>query len=113
LVRQQMFELISAKDVEDYISQKDTVFVDLRSRREFEEGHIEGAFCLSMEQIKSGNYFLAKEYVYVLYCNHGGVSMQAAALIANGEVLIFTLVGGFEEYEKFMRSLVDRKQVKL
>lgn len=108
-----MFGLMSAKDAVFNIMKKDMVFVDLRSREEFKEGHIGNAFCLTMEQIEAKDYYLAKEYGYILYCNHGGVSMQAAALIADGEVPVFSLVGGFSEYEIFMRSLVDRKQGKL
>lgn len=109
----QGFELISVKAVLDYADKPDVIFIDLRSREEFEEGHIGKAFCLPLEQIEAGDYCLAREYHYVLYCNHGGVSMQAAALLADSGVPIFTLVGGFEEYEIFMRSLVDRKHGKL
>lgn len=105
--------MISAKDVMKYTSRQDTVFIDLRSREEYEEGHIGRAFHLTIGQIRINDYCLAKEYSYILYCNHGGVSMQAAALLADGEVPVFTLVGGFEEYEIFMRSLVDRKRGKL
>ena len=108
-----MFGLMSAKDAVFNIMKKDMVFVDLRSREEFEKGHIGRAFCLTLEQIEAKDYYLSKEYRYILYCNHGGVSMQAAALIADGEVPVFSLVGGFSEYEIFMRSLVDRKQGKL
>jgi len=108
-----MFGLMSAKDAAMNIMKKDMIFVDLRSREEFWEGHIGNAFCMTVEQIEAGDYYLANEYGYILYCNHGGVSMQAAALIADGEVPVFTLVGGFSEYEIFMRSLVDRKQGKL
>ena len=107
------FKLISARNVLEYISRPDIFFIDLRSREEFKEGHIGRAFCLSIEQIKEEDYCLIREYGYILYCNHGGVSMQAAALLANGEVPIYTLVGGMEEYDIFMRSLVDRKQGKL
>ncbi len=110
---EQGFKLISAKDVSEYISKQDTIFIDIRSREEFEERHIDRAFHLPIERIETKDYCLAKEYRYILYCNRGGVSMQAAMLLANGEVPIFTLVGGIEEYEIFMRSLVDRKQGKL
>lgn len=110
---EQGFKLISAKDVLEYVSKQDTIFIDLRSREEFEERHIGRAFHLPIEQIETKDYCLAKGYRYILYCNHGGVSMQAATLLVNGEVAIFTLVGGIEEYEIFMRSLVDRKHGKL
>ena len=109
----QGFKLISAKDVLNYISRPDTIFIDLRSRKEFEEGHIGRAFHLPIEQIEAEDYCLVMEYSYILYCNHGGVSMQAATLLAGSKMPVFTLVGGFEEYEIFMRSLVDRKQGKL
>ena len=108
-----MFGLMSAKDAVLNIEKDDIVFVDLRSREEFLEAHIGNACHLGLEQIEAGDYYLAKEYGYILYCNHGGVSMQAAMLIADGEIPVFTLVGGFSEYEIFMRSLVDRKQAKL
>lgn len=108
-----MFGLMSAKEAAANVMKEDVIFIDLRSREEFEAGHIGDAFCLARKQIEAGNYCLALGYSYILYCNHGGVSMQAAALIADGEVPVFTLVGGFAEYEIFMRSLVDRKQGKL
>ena len=109
----QGFKLISAKDVLAYVSRQDTIFIDLRSREEFEEKHIGRAFHLPIERIEAEDYCLAREYSYILYCNHGGVSMQAATFLGGGEVPVFTLVGGVEEYEIFMRSLVDRKQGKL
>lgn len=112
-MRGQSFGLISAKDVNKYTSRQDIIFIDLRDREEYEEGHIGRAFHLTIEQIEANDYCLAKEYGYILYCNHGGVSMQAAAFLSDGEVQVCSLVGGFEEYEIFMRSLVDRKRGKL
>jgi len=113
MIKQQKIGLISAKEAYDFTKKSDMIFIDLRSPQEFEESHIGRAFLLTMEQIEDGNYILAKEYNYILYCNRGGISMQAAADMADGETEIYTLVGGMEEYEIFLRSLVDRKEAKL
>lgn len=113
MVKRQKIVMISAKEAFDFAKEKDVIFIDLRSPEEFKEGHIGRAFLLSVGQIEDNNYCLAREYKYILYCNRGGVSMQAAALMADGEAEIYTLVGGMEEYEIFLRSLVDRKEAKL
>lgn len=110
---QQGVELISVKDIFRYLRRPDIIFVDLRDREEFLQGHIDRAFCLSIEQIENGDFLLAKEYGYVMYCDRGGVSMHAVLLLRDSEVPVYSLAGGMEEYEIFMRSLVDRKRGKL
>lgn len=113
IVTRQGFEIISAKKAFEHSGREDIIFIDLRSREEFEERNMGNAFCLRNEQIEAGDFWLAKEYGYVLYCNRGGASMRAAKILGTGEVPIYTLAGGMEEYEIFMRSLVDRKRGKL
>lgn len=106
-------KIISAKNIPEYEKMSDIMFIDLRTREEFEMGHIGKAFCLSLEQIEDNDYCLASDYRYILYCNRGGASMHAAALMADGDAEVYTLAGGMDEYEIFLRSLVDRKRTKL
>lgn len=106
---QPAIKLISVKDVEKYMSDPRTVFADLRDREDFEEKHIGRAFCLPARKIENKDYCLARECHYILYCDHGGASMQGALLLQNAGFDVSSLAGGIYEYSIYEKQHGNEK----
>lgn len=58
--------------------------VDVRTQAEFDEGHIEGALLLPVDQLEilAAEQLTDKEAVILVYCRSGNRSAQASALLA-------------------------------
>ncbi len=71
--------------------------LDVRTREEFEEGHIPGAVNLDLldgsleEELAS----LDKEKTYFVYCRSGGRSSHACLIMSNEGFKVVNLAGGF------------------
>jgi rhodanese-related sulfurtransferase len=80
----------------------DAVVLDVRTRMEFESGHIPGAKNLD---IMNGSFErevekLDKNKAYYLYCRSGGRSSAAASQMGSlGFNNVFNLVGGIGSYK--------------
>lgn len=78
---------------------REIVFVDVRSRDEFERGHIEGARWLSVELTFEILDAWPKDTALVLYSNHGKRSLERAAYFrAYGLDEPRSLDGGLSEW---------------
>lgn len=70
-----------------------TVIIDVRSRDEFNEGHIKNAINIPLDEIKDINY--NKETNIILYCATGVRSSEAAKELSSlGYTKIYNLDGG-------------------
>ena len=58
--------------------------VDVRTKAEFDEGHIEGALLLPIDELETlaAEQLTDKEAVILVYCRSGNRSAQASALLA-------------------------------
>jgi rhodanese-related sulfurtransferase len=91
---------ISIREVEYYMSQPDTWLIDLRSREEYHQYHIEGSRNIPYEEL---NGYLANmpEYItYILYCERGSASLMAAKQMAKLGYRVFTVVGGLQSWDR-------------
>lgn len=80
--------------------QDDYVIVDVRTKEEYESGHIEGAINLDNEDIQKGIFDLLddKDKTYYLYCRSGNRSNKAAnKLIESGYTNIYDM-GGISDW---------------
>lgn len=92
------FEMIPPKALDQYLHQKNTFIIDLRSPEEYVAKHIKGAINIPYERLKVCCTFPA-EAVLVLYCDRGSVSMAAAREYARKGYRTKTVVGGFHAYQ--------------
>ena len=99
------FELVYPKDIAAICADMDTTIIDLRARRDFERGHIDGAVNYEEEQRSGLMSVLSDQKNYVLYCEHGGNSMQLARKLGQRGYRVATLVGGYRGYQSYLRSL--------
>lgn len=75
------YEQISQEDAKELMdSEPDVVILDVRTREEYEDGHIVGAICIPNEEIDdtAEDYLEDKEQMILVYCHSGNRSKQAA-----------------------------------
>lgn len=78
-----------------------TIVIDVRSKQEFKEGHIDGAILLPEFDIKEeiGKMVKDKTADIILYCGTGARSKKAQQELKNmGYENVFNLKDGFSNY---------------
>ncbi len=94
----------------DTIKRNDTVLVDIRSKREYSEGHIAGAtnvvwtdatFRTDFEKLAIG-----KEKTIAIYCLRGRRSKAAAMVLAEMGYTVVNLNGGIRAWQTDCRETV-------
>ncbi len=82
---------------------KDVLLLDVRTREEFKEEHINGALNIPVQEIESriGELRKYKNFEIVVYCRSGNRSKRASEiLVKNGFKKVYNLVGGIIEWKK-------------
>lgn len=73
--------------------------IDVRSKKEFQEGHIIGARNISINILMRSFSQLRKDKPIYLYCNNGKLSQRAAVILrANGYFEIYQLDKGLKNW---------------
>lgn len=90
------FHTISIKEFEEYRKRPDTWVIDLRSKNEYEELHVEGARNIPFEELNMYKKHLPKEKLYVLYCDRGASSLMAARELSREGYSTVSVVGGIQ-----------------
>ena len=95
------FGIVYPKDIERYRIEKRAILIDIRSRDAYREGHWEGA--INYPEIEVDNYekILTKKRPIILYCQHGGSSMQLARTLGRAGYEVGTVIGGYEYMIKY------------
>ena len=81
------------------INLNEYTIIDVRSKREFKEGHINRAINIPIAEIKKSieYYVKNKQSKLLIYCQYGIRSKKAAELLANmGYTNVYNLKGGLE-----------------
>ncbi|NLG81488.1 MAG: rhodanese-like domain-containing protein [Bacilli bacterium] len=74
--------------------------VDVRSRKEYQSGHIIGARNISLDMIVRNQHTLRKDHPIFLYCATGRRSRRAAIfLFTRGYTEIYELKGGLKNWK--------------
>lgn len=93
-----MFEQISINDIIFTAKEKRAVLIDLRSKEEYEAGHIQGAISVPMEEIEENGFPFSAERTFILYCDHGTRSMRASKMLYDQGYHIINTIGGIYQY---------------
>lgn len=88
------FQTISVREFNQYRKRPDAWVIDLRSKEEFEEVHVEGARNIPYENLEVYQKYLPKDKLYILYCDRGSSSLMAAKELSREGYRTATLVGG-------------------
>lgn len=70
----------SMKDLQQIMEEKKVKVIDVRTKQEYEEGHIEGAVNIPMDKIEDTfeEFFPKKEEDYYFYCHSGARSAMVS-----------------------------------
>ena len=92
-----VLETIAAREIDRYIFNKNYLLVDVRPPSEYRKMHIRGAVCIPKDYLLERIRGLGKT-VPILYCDRGGLSMQAARELQEQGYRAISVVGGIQAY---------------
>ena len=90
------FEIISLGEARKLAQQPGYLVVDLRSRMEYDDSHIENAINIENADINKINSFHRKDLIWVLYCKRGSLSFRLASEMKAGGYKVMAVVGGYK-----------------
>lgn len=94
------FEVVYPKDITRLRMEKRAIVVDIRTREAYRKGHWEGAINYPEDEVVDYTQVLGKRRMIILYCQHGGSSMQLARELGRKGYVVGTVVGGYEAMKK-------------
>lgn len=95
--------IIGAKDIREYMKQKDAVLVDLREPEEYEKEHISGAVNVPAEKLQIFMRRTDRTRIHIFYCQHGSLSFQEGKRYARAGLRICSLAGGMDGYTEWQK----------
>lgn len=98
------FELIYASQLLQKQRENRALVIDIRDRDAYEREHWPGAVNYPYEMIEEGRVRLPKNRKLILYCDHGGGSMQMARMLGEQGYQVASVVGGYESIKKISKN---------
>lgn len=95
---------IGVKELEDYAGKPNTRMVDLRTREEYAQYHLEGAMNIPYDDLEKYKGRLSKSTTYILYCERGSSSLLAAKELSQEGYQVYTVIGGIHAWEESVRD---------
>lgn len=95
------FGIIYPKDIERFRQQKRAILIDIRSRDAYRQGHWEGAINYPEDEVTDYTKVLQKKRPVIVYCQHGGASMQLARTLGRNGYDVGTVIGGYSAMRKY------------
>ena len=100
--------LLAADQLDRYVGKAWAMILDIRSRREYEKGHIKGAVNLPYDHLLE-RVCLPRDKIIVIYCERGAASMAEGKLLAESGYEVRSVIGGMHAYRG--QYLVQEKEV--
>ena len=98
------FRIVYPKEVERLRKEKRAILVDIRPKSKYQEGHWEGAINYPETENVEYERVLHKKRPIILYCQHGGSSMQLARRLGKSGFEVGTVIGGYEAMLRYRKS---------
>lgn len=103
------FRIISCEVLEQYLKRDDILLFDLRSRDNYEQGHIDRAIWADWETLEETitSYLAGLPYKpnwIILYCDHGNTSLLTARDLARNGYPVMSLGGGYAYWKKYIEA---------
>ena len=101
--------LIAASTLDDY-RRSGAYLIDLRTKEEYEKGHIEGAVNIPYDFLEDYKKRLPRNRLLVLYCEWGTTSILAGRKLSQYGYDVLSVNGGLQAYRRFsnMYLLYDK-----
>ena len=90
-------ETISAREMDRYIFDKKYLVIDVRQPSEYRKMHMKGAVCIPKEYLLQRIKGIG-DSIPILYCDRGGLSMQAVRELQEQGYHAISVVGGIQAY---------------
>ncbi len=94
------FELIYPQKVRELQRREHAEIIDIRSAADYRMGHFPGAVNLPLDEMDDYENRFQINRFYILYCEHGGSSMQYARDLGHRGYRVGTVVGGWDALRK-------------
>lgn len=107
-----IMEAIYSRDLDALIDDRRTLIIDLRSPKEYGQGHIRGAYNIPYETSRERLFRLNKGKNYVLYCERGLTSFKAAREMSQYGYQVKSLINGIRMYKGKYLIQSDQTQEK-
>lgn len=104
------FELIYASQLRAKQRESRALVIDIRDRKEYESEHWPGAVSYPYDQLEQKTARLPKNRKLILYCDHGGGSMQMARMLGEQGYHVASVVGGYEAMKKFSKNYFKNRE---
>ena len=95
------FGIVYPKDIERLRIEKKAILIDIRSRDAYREGHWEGAINYPETEVEDYRKVLQKRRPIILYCQHGGSSMQLSRTLGRVGYEVATVIGGYVAVKQY------------
>lgn len=94
-------KVLSAKQAKELIDKEKDVFVlDVRSREEYNEGHIKGANLIPIQELGQNIDKIPTDKKIIVHCAKGGRSTKACDLLKDkGLKELYNFKGGFHQWQ--------------
>jgi thiosulfate sulfurtransferase len=98
------FRIIYPSELANILQKEPAMLIDVRSKEEYQKEHWPGAKNFAYEDVQHWERMLPGRQLIILYCEHGGSSMQLARRISLQGYRVASVVGGFEAMKNFLRK---------
>lgn len=94
------FSVISIRELQNYLRKSGTILIDLRSKEDYRQGHIEQAVNIPYERWQVEKEAWRHRYKTVIfYCERGNQSMYAAKEMNKRGYYAISIAGGYQGYK--------------
>lgn len=91
-------ETIHVYEIDQYVNERNVLFVDVRNESSFRRGHLKNAINIPVGRFVQELRQLPAQRQLILYCERGSSSMYAARLLARQGIHAMTVLEGIEGY---------------
>ena len=93
-------ENIAAYSIDEFMSKNNDriIILDVRSEREYLEGHIRNAINIPFDRVLKEEININNDKIVLVYCSRGGRSMRVAKLLSYKGFRVVNVIGGLKEY---------------
>ena len=104
------FTIVYASELMDRIRKSNALLVDIRGKEDYAKGHWPGAVNYPYADISRGKRYLPTGRKLILFCEHGGGSMQMARMLGQEGYQVATVVGGYEAMKKVQENYFKNRR---
>lgn len=95
-------KVLTAKEVKELIEKNDDdIFIlDVRTRKEYDAGHIRGANLVPIQELEDNIHKIPKDKIVIVHCAKGGRSTKAVNMLRDkGLKELYNFKGGFVQWQ--------------